>query len=75
MQQEILSAIRSSGFSFRRLSDRCPGLRALKNVPQDPSYHGEGDVYAHTEMVCERLLELDAWSSLPRDEQDRKSVV
>ncbi len=69
MQQEILSAIRSSGFSFRRLSDRCPGLRALKNVPQDPSYHGEGDVYAHTEMVCERLLELDAWSSLPRDEQ------
>ncbi|MDE6919129.1 MAG: AAA family ATPase [Lachnospiraceae bacterium] len=69
MQQEILSAIRSDGFSFRRLSDRCPGLRALKTVPQDPSYHGEGDVYAHTEMVCERLLELDAWSSLPRDEQ------
>ena len=69
MKQEILSAIHNSGFSFRRLSDLCPELNALKNIPQDPAYHGEGDVYAHTEMVCEKLLELDAWSSLPRDEQ------
>lgn len=69
MKQEILSAIHNSGFSFRRLSDLYPELNALKNIPQDPAYHGEGDVYAHTEMVCEKLLELDAWSALSKEEQ------
>lgn len=31
---------------------------ALSHTQQNPLYHGEGDVYTHTRMVCEELLQL-----------------
>lgn len=58
------------GFSFHRLSKRYPELCMLKNIPQDPEYHGEGDVYNHTEMVCEKLLSLTEWNTLTQEEQE-----
>ena len=64
VSREILKEIRRSGFSFRRLSDSYPQLGMLRHVPQNPEYHGEGDVYRHTEMVCERLLSLPEWTEL-----------
>lgn len=57
-------------FSFHRLSARYPELRMLKNIPQNPKYHGEGDVYSHTEMVCEKLLALSEWKELAKEEQE-----
>lgn len=33
---------------------------------QDPEYHAEGDVWTHTRMVCERLVELPEWKLLDR---------
>ncbi len=68
-KQEILKKIRGSGFSLAHLSDRCPELQTLKNIPQDPAYHGEGDVYNHTEMVCEVLLSLTEWNTLSMEDQ------
>jgi len=38
--------------------------------PQEVKYHGEGDVWTHTKMVCEALVSLPAWRSLT--EQERK---
>lgn len=70
MNQEILKEIRRSGFSFRQLSVRYPELCAMKDIPQDPAYHGEGDVYSHTEMVCEKLLMLPQWKALASEEQE-----
>ncbi|MDE5699849.1 MAG: AAA family ATPase [Lachnospiraceae bacterium] len=70
MNQEILKEIRRSGFSFRQLSVRYPELCAIKDIPQDPAYHGEGDVYSHTEMVCEKLLMLPQWKALASEEQE-----
>lgn len=70
MNHEILKEIRGSGFSFRRLSDCFPKLHALKKIPQDLSYHGEGDVYNHTEMVCEKLRALAEWNALSMEEQE-----
>lgn len=69
-KQEILKEIRGSGFSLAHLSDRCPELQTLKNIPQDPAYHGEGDVYNHTEMVCEVLLSLTEWNTLSMEDQE-----
>ena len=68
MCQEILKEIRSCGFSFQKLSGKYPELNLLKNIPQNPTYHGEGDVYRHTEMVCERLLSLPEWRELEKEE-------
>lgn len=69
-KQEILKEIRGSGFSLAHLSDHCAELQALKNIPQDPAYHGERDVYSHTEMVCEELLSLTEWNTLSTEEQE-----
>lgn len=70
MNHEILKEIHGSGFSFCRLCDCFPELHALKKIPQDLSYHGEGDVYNHTEMVCEKLLTLPEWNTLSMEEQE-----
>lgn len=58
------------GFSFHQLSDHYPELCMLKNIHQDPEYHGEGDMYNHTEMVCDKLLALSEWETLTKEEQE-----
>jgi len=35
-----------------------PALELAKATPQDPRYHGEGDVWTHTQMVVDALLAL-----------------
>ncbi|MCM1064691.1 MAG: AAA family ATPase [Eubacterium sp.] len=65
----ILDGIRENNFSFDWLADHYPGLSALKNIPQNPEYHGEGDVYRHTEMVCGKLMTLPQWQDAGEEEQ------
>jgi len=38
--------------------DDFPELKALQGVPQDPSYHPEGDVWVHTLMVLDATVTL-----------------
>lgn len=47
-------------------------LSQMEGVPQDPVYHGEGDVLAHTQMVCEALVGLEQFRRL--DERKRQEV-
>ncbi|MDE7298927.1 MAG: HD domain-containing protein, partial [Lachnospiraceae bacterium] len=68
--RKILTEIRRDDFSFARLTECCPELLRLKGVPQNPEYHAEGDVYRHTELVCERLTELPGWERLADEEQE-----
>jgi predicted kinase len=45
-------------------------LNRLKNTPQDPIWHGEGNVYIHTQMVLEQvylLLETQACHLTPSE--------
>lgn len=69
-KRKILDGIRSSHFSFDWLSECCPELSVLKDVPQNPAYHGEGDVYRHTELVCRELVDLKEWQGLGTKEQE-----
>ena len=41
------------------------GFSAMKNTPQDPDFHGEGDVLTHTKLVCEALAGMPAFQALP----------
>lgn len=41
-----------------------PWIRAMKDVPQNPHYHGEGDVYTHTLMVVEEMIQMAEWKQL-----------
>lgn len=70
MNEKIWREIRGSGFSLTALAGICPELDALRNVPQNPEYHAEGDVYRHTEMVCEKLTKFSEWQELDAGEQE-----
>ena len=36
----------------------------MKNTPQDPIYHGEGDVFTHTKRVCNELNRMTEFHAL-----------
>ena len=37
----------------------------MKTTQQNPVFHGEGDVYTHTQMVCRELLRTTAFHEMP----------
>lgn len=43
--------------------------QAMSRCQQDAEWHAEGDVWTHTEFVCDELFKLDDWSSLNRRDQ------
>jgi len=54
---------------WQAIDDRFGWFRALKDCPQDPIHHAEGNVHIHATMVCEALVGQPAWRKL--DEGDR----
>lgn len=44
----------------------------MASTPQDPVYHGEGDVLSHTRLACEALAGLEQFRRL--DERRRQAV-
>ncbi len=57
---------------WHNASDAIAEVAALKNCPQDPVHHGEGDVWIHTQMVCEALVSDGEWRAL--DANARRAV-
>lgn len=47
-----------------------PALEHAKTTPQSPSYHREGNVWIHTKLVVEELLELKGYLAATREEQE-----
>lgn len=47
-----------------------PVIEGLKGVLQSPEFHSEGDVFIHTQMVCETLLSSTLWQSLNDELKD-----
>ena len=45
-------------------------ILAMIDTPQDPEYHGEGDVHIHTKMVLDALVESPDWQGLDRPAQE-----
>jgi putative nucleotidyltransferase with HDIG domain len=43
---------------------RFPCLQPLANCQQNPLYHAEGNVWIHTQLVCEALVSLTAWQTM-----------
>lgn len=46
-----------------------PELNDLIITPQDPSHHGEGNVWVHTQMVVRALLAEEEFTNATQDEQ------
>lgn len=45
-------------------------LTDMKKTPQNPAWHAEGDVWAHTKMVCEELCGLGEFRTLDEEERN-----
>jgi putative nucleotidyltransferase with HDIG domain len=41
-----------------------PCLQSLASCEQNPVYHAEGNVWIHTQLVCEALVSLTAWQAM-----------
>lgn len=52
------------------LRDEFQFVRDMQGCPQDPVYHAEGDVWIHTRMVCEALIENRRWRALAQTERE-----
>lgn len=50
--------------AIRRYEDK-PWAEAMRNCPQDPEWHGEGDVWEHTKMVVRQLEFIPEWWVMP----------
>lgn len=62
-----------SALDWDRLVETFAWMRSLAGCPQDPTHHAEGDVWVHTRMVCEAMIAMPAWRSLP--ERERATVL
>ncbi len=45
-------------------------IQPLKECMQEPEFHAEGDVYTHTKMVVEELLQLPEYELFTKENQD-----
>ena len=61
LQQEIAYSIRQDNFD--QWLDCIPELNKLTITPQDPIYHGEGNVWIHTQMVLRSLIAQDDFTA------------
>lgn len=51
-------------------SAMAPWVEKLKTVPQNLLWHGEGNVWFHTMMVCGELVKMPEWRMLDRGKQE-----
>jgi predicted kinase len=54
----------SERFDWQAITEAFDWVQNLKDVPQDPIWHAEGDVYIHTRMVADELIGLEEWQDL-----------
>lgn len=49
---------------WERINDGLSWIRGMKDCPQDPVFHAEGDVWIHVHMVCEAMAGMEEWRAL-----------
>ena len=47
----------------------------LAGTPQNPEWHGEGDVWAHTRLVCDALAGLGEFRAMASPARDALALV
>jgi len=60
------SRMPSRGLHFLRETewlDHFPELKGMIDVPQDPEWHPEGDVFVHTCHCCDAMVTLPEWQA------------
>ena len=66
---EMDRPVDSLRFSWHELEQRFKWVADMKDVPQDPIYHAEGNVAIHTRMVLMALMRLPEFCALDDETQ------
>jgi putative nucleotidyltransferase with HDIG domain len=53
-----------SQINWTEILAKFPCLHALASCEQNPIYHAEGNVWIHTQLVCEALVSLTDWQAM-----------
>jgi putative nucleotidyltransferase with HDIG domain len=69
MNRDMFEIILNKDFDFQSVVEEFKIIRDLEKIPQNPKYHGEGNVYIHTKNVCNELLTLSEWQELSNKEK------
>lgn len=69
MKKELLNFIIENHFNFEKIAKEFPIIQELKEVPQDPIFHQEGNVKIHTSLVCDEIKKLEEWQLLDHKEK------
>ncbi|WP_026888178.1 AAA family ATPase [Clostridium beijerinckii] len=64
MKINLFENIINKQFDFQSIADSFQVINNFTKIPQNPKYHGEGNVYIHTKNVCDELLNLNEWKEL-----------
>lgn len=68
--QTLLQLVPSSpNINYEAFIEHFPTLEILKTTPQDSFYHAEGDVWTHTKMVCNELIQLPEYQAADKESQ------
>lgn len=68
MVDQLLAGARPDLNGFvEAFGEAVPSLHQLRDTPQDPEWHGEGDVHVHTQMVLDALYAELEGAGLSRD--------
>ncbi len=59
----------STPINWDALEEQFSWFSDMRDVPQDPFWHGEGDVFVHTKMVVEALIQLPEFKALLEQDQ------
>lgn len=71
LEKALLKAKKPSRFfavlrQMQQLSCWFPEVEALIDVPQEPRFHPEGDVWVHTMQVLDRAADRREWAAYPQ---------
>lgn len=68
----FMSAVSPRGIDWNIIEHNIaePFAGAMKKTPQNPEWHGEGDVWTHTKNVCEELIRLKEYQLLSKRQQE-----
>lgn len=69
MKVNLLQYLGEKKYSFEAVLPDFPQVKKLRGVPQNPEYHGEGDAFVHTKLVCEAVSALEEWDRLTAEEK------
>jgi predicted kinase len=56
-------------YNWKDLENQFDWVGDIQHVPQDPIYHAEGNVAIHTQMVLDKLQQLDDFKELDNQKQ------